>query len=1083
MPLLNRYLLILILMIWGSSLLAFQSFDSLQAETLYNKTRSFFNKAQYDSSAYYAKKASEAYALLGNWGKHLFCRNTLGYCKTYSRDLEGAARIFKENIEIGSEKLDDTNSEYIMTYAHLSHPLKKMGLLDSALYYSELAVSLAEKNPSMDSTTFARVYLAAANAQSAKLQLDKAMSSVKKGLWIKKNQQDSIDSYTQELHNSLAIVYFYKKNFNRAISHYRRALKIASNLTPDNLSYPAMYLSNIGLCYMVDRNLDSAGYLFEKSLQIRIELFGSESLQASRVYENLGFIHKERGAFEKALTYYQKSLSVYQNNYQPLHPRIASTLSNMAFAYSQGQEYEKAVACIRQSIELNHKIYGVVNRLAANYKDLGAILMKANRFHEARSELNHALGIITSQDQIDSIALADTQTKVAELEILMGNYDQANELLINNLKIYSEKYGPKNFNVADMYIELASLKITSKKYDEALFLVQKALCAVVVNFEEDNAYHNPKLEDNILRENTLLNALRIKAIVLHKKYEQEGDPQLLKSGLESCELGISLVEKIRNGFVDEESKLSALKSSEELIELGILNAYQLSNSLKDQAYLEQTFLLSEKSKSSILRQTMLESKAQSFANIPDSLLQKENDLRAEISFLDSKLNEESDEDLTKSNEESLRFQLFDTKRQHEQLVKRFEQGFPKYYDLKYKNKPASVEQIKSLLAPDQNLIEYHVGDTTMFIWVLNKKGLTTKQIPLQRSIISESVEAIKRAVVQQDQENYTHQAKLLYDLLIQPVKNNIVGQRMIIVPDAELWELNFETLLSSAPASIDYQTFDYLLKEFAISYAYSANLLYSQLNNKPDRDTRQGVLAFSFYNEDQTGKNLALRTLRSDKLEDLPGSREEIRMISEFFDGDYFFGNQASEATFKALAGEYSVLHLALHGQTDSDHPNSSNLKFTTKSDSTEDGRLYAYELYNLSLPAELAVLSACNTGVGKLISGEGMMTLGRAFTYAGCQSLIYTQWEIPDESAPQLMQGFYKGLDQGKTKDVALQEAKLAFLAQTNPAQASPFFWGGFVLQGVTEPLGQSNSTYTIILALAAALGLGVLSYRWLKA
>ncbi|WP_422360229.1 CHAT domain-containing protein [Reichenbachiella sp.] len=1079
---LNRYLFVFFLMIWGRSLFAFQSSDSLQAEILYNKARSFFNKAQYDSSAYCAEKASKVYALLGDWEKHLFCRNTLGYCKTYSRDLEGAAKIFKENIEIGSEKLGETSSEYIMTYAHLSHPLKKMGLLDSALYCSELAVSLAENNPSMDSTMFARVYLAAANAQSAKLQLDEAMSSVKKGLWIKKNQQDSIDSYTQELHNSLAIIYYYKNNFNRAINHYRKALEIASELTPDNLSYPAMYLSNIGLCYMVDRNLDSASYLFEKSLQIRIELFGEESLQASRIYENLGFVHKERGAFKKALTYYQKALSVYQNNYQPLHPRIASTFGNMAFVFREDKEYEKAARYLRQAIELNQKIYGVVNRLAANYKDLGTVLMKANRLHEARSELNHALEIISSQNQIDSIALADTQTKMAELEILVGNYVQANELLTDNLKIYLEKYGLKNFNVADMYIELASLKIKSQKYDEALYLIQKGLSAVVTNFEEDNIHQNPKLEDNILRENTLLNVLRVKAIGLHKKYEQEGDPQFLNSSLATCELGVSLVGKIQNGFVDEESKLSALKSSEELIELGILNAYQLGNSLKGDVFLEKTFFLSEKSKSSVLRQTMLESKARSFANIPDSLLQKENDLRADISFLDSKLREEAGKDPIRSGDENLRSQLFDLTREHEQLIKRFEQDFPKYFDLKYKNQPASVEQIQSVLAHDQNIIEYHVGDSAMFVWVLNKKGLTVKQISLSRSTISESVGEFKQSVVQQNQQNYVHQAKQLYDLLIKPIRNDLVGHRLIIIPDSELWELNFETLLSSAPTSIDYQTFDYLLKEFAISYAYSANLLYSQFNNKLSRDTRQEVLAFSFNNKDETGKNLTLQTLRSDNLEDLPGSRKEIRMISEFFDGDYFFGYQASEATFKALAAEYFILHLALHGQADSDHPNSSNLKFTTKSDSTEDGRLYAYELYNLSLPAELAVLSACNTGVGKLISGEGMMTLGRAFTYAGCKSLIYTQWEIPDESAPQLMQGFYSGLEQGKTKDVALREAKLAYLAQTNPAQASPFFWGGFVLQGVTEPLSESDDKYTIMLTLAAALGLGALSYRRFK-
>lgn len=1057
--------------------------DSLQAENLYKKSRFFFNKGQYDSSAYFAKQASKAFEKTGNWEKSLFCKNTLGYCMTYSRDLEGAAHLFRQNIDLGLEKLGQNNSEYIMTYSHLSHALKKMGLLDSALYYSKRAVMLAENNPLMDSTQFARVYLAAANTQVAKFYLDSAQATIQKGLRIKNHQQDSIDSYTQELHNTLAIVYYYKNNFGKAIKHYRRALKIATDLTPDNLSYPARYLSNIGLCYMISRNLDSASYLFEKSLQLRIELFGPESLQASRIYESLGFINHERGAYESASSYYQKAHVVYQKILQEKHPRIASSLASLAFVYRDKKNYDLAASHLRKAIDLTTHNFGQVNRLASNYKDLGHIFMKAGKLADAKKELDHAVQIILSQEHIDSVALADTQTYIAELESGLGNDSLANILLSNNLKIYKKKFGRKDFNVASMYIEMGNLKVKSKQYDDALVLFQKSLQSITNSFEDNDISKNPTSYDDIINEGTLLLAIKAKATALHKKYERDRDPSLLKSCLATCELGITLVEQTRNGFIDEESKLNVIKNASGLHELGILSGYTLYNTHKDNSYLNRTFALSEKNKSSILRNTIFESQARSFSDIPDSLLERDNDLRAEISFLDSEIKENENRRRTAHLAvEELEIKRFDLQREHELLIEQFEQDYPKYFELKYNNELATVEEIQSLLSDDTNLVEYHVGDSSIYIWVLNHTGLSVERVTIDRSTFVSSTEDFKHAIIKQDLSEYSAQAQKLYDWLIRPVSSLLIGNRLIIVPDDHIWEINFELLLRNKPSSINYQDFDYLLKKFAISYAYSANLLYSQAKGKHAKKTKAEILAFSFGNGHESGDNIALSTMRNSQLEDLPGSRKEIHQISEIFDGNYFFGEQASEATFKALAGDYAILHLALHGESNANHPNSSNLSFTSEADSIDDGHLYAYELYNLTLPADLAVLSACNTGMGQLISGEGMMTLGRAFTYAGCKSLLYTQWEIPDKSTPTLMKYFYEGLRDGKPKDIALKDAKLAFLMQSGPAETSPLFWGGFVLQGVSDPFNEANNTLTLLLAIGSLLLIGAVGFRFFK-
>uniref|UniRef100_UPI0011AF7301 CHAT domain-containing protein n=1 Tax=Aquimarina sp. I32.4 TaxID=2053903 RepID=UPI0011AF7301 len=200
-------------------------------------------------------------------------------------------------------------------------------------------------------------------------------------------------------------------------------------------------------------------------------------------------------------------------------------------------------------------------------------------------------------------------------------------------------------------------------------------------------------------------------------------------------------------------------------------------------------------------------------------------------------------------------------------------------------------------------------------------------------------------------------------------------------------------------------------------------------------------------------------TLRA-RGDDLPGTRREIRAISEIIDGQYYYGSQAIEANFKKNAGQYNILHLALHGEVDNEHPENSRLYFTKDKDTIEDNYLYGHELFAINIPAELTVLSACNTGAGKIAKGEGIMSLGTAFQYAGTKSLLLTSWEVSDQTTPELMQYFYKNLKSGMSKGKALQQAKLQYLATANINRTAPFYWAGFYLVGDTAPIPFTNNT-----------------------
>ena len=213
------------------------------------------------------------------------------------------------------------------------------------------------------------------------------------------------------------------------------------------------------------------------------------------------------------------------------------------------------------------------------------------------------------------------------------------------------------------------------------------------------------------------------------------------------------------------------------------------------------------------------------------------------------------------------------------------------------------------------------------------------------------------------------------------------------------------------------------------------------------------------------------RILSRDGSVQLPYAQKEIAQISKITGGRGLLKNQALESGFRQQAPNYQVLHLATHGLVEDLRPMYSRLVFAPEQDSTNDGFLHAYEIYNMQLPADLVVLSACNTGIGKMEKGEGIMSLSRAFFYAGVKSILMSLWSVSDESTAELMLEFYKEIEKGEGKDRALRQAKMNYLQnQTVAIKAHPYFWAGFVLKGNADPIPLKThfpSRYFMILIL----------------
>lgn len=222
--------------------------------------------------------------------------------------------------------------------------------------------------------------------------------------------------------------------------------------------------------------------------------------------------------------------------------------------------------------------------------------------------------------------------------------------------------------------------------------------------------------------------------------------------------------------------------------------------------------------------------------------------------------------------------------------------------------------------------------------------------------------------------------------------------------------------------------------------------------------------------------------MASSNINEIPYTAQEIISIGKHFENvDIKLFENATEVQFKERASDFPIIHLAIHGQADKVDRYNSKLIFRSDKSTEEDGDLLAYELYNLDLAnTQLTVLSACETGLGKQVEGEGIFSMARGFAFAGCPSIVMSLWRANDKSTFMLMDLFYENLAKGLNKDKALQMAKVDFINHTNEYDAHPANWATFIALGNNEPIDfeKGNNHLYLYMSLVALLFVAVLFY-----
>lgn len=382
------------------------------------------------------------------------------------------------------------------------------------------------------------------------------------------------------------------------------------------------------------------------------------------------------------------------------------------------------------------------------------------------------------------------------------------------------------------------------------------------------------------------------------------------------------------------------------------------------------------------------------------------------------------------------------------------------------------------LKNDEILIEYSLSDKYLYSFVLSRNDIkiTRKNLPAD---FEEEVNLIYKTCSEFNSQvsDYSYfkifsaTSNQLYNLLLPFLASETGNKKLIIIPDEILCYLPFETLLEKMPksASTDYHSLSYLVKSHPVSYANSASVLFGSENEIVS--PKNELLAFApVYKSDNSSLIAGLVTRSA--LVPIEGARQEVYGIEKVMNGIVMTDEVATESEFKKIAGNYKVIHLAMHCVNDSVDPESSVLVFGNGG-KDNDGLLYDWEIASLDLNSSLTVLSACNTGIGRLYKGEGVMNIARAFMNAGCPSVVMTLWEIGDLNSTDLMSSFYKYLSDGYDKNVALQQAKIDYISKSDPLGAHPYFWAGYISVGNTDPVNVKfpGKNYVMILSASSIL------------
>lgn len=723
--------------------------------------------------------------------------------------------------------------------------------------------------------------------------------------------------------------------------------------------------------------------------------------------------------------------------------------------------------------------------LATAFYNLGRLKWKQKKPEEAEALLSRALGIAAALRQHRTMGqVYNVLAKVQETtqpDMAYRTYEKAISLL-------GRQYGKHYAELARTYLNLSRYYVLEEDLAKAKTALGEALASVLPQEDVDGWQYMPKADALSLDPVLLIQILSHRIHFWEVQYDENPRETLLERALQSTEVATEILALHLASLGGEASRLILTEKLYSIFEPGMQAAIELYRKNGERAYLEKAFALAERGKAMM-------SKAQAGAvdiraQQADLELGLREALRAAQRHFEDKPSAESVKQLQEARKDLRRYQ-------------KEANGFSLL-------KPASFDlaDLQASLGAEEAMLSYFLGEDHYYIFATSKETVEVRQLlnnhtqalgkrktlkklinpasmepetgvgvyskidpKLRLPELKKSIVAYRRAIKKLDGKAYTFYAADLYGKLIYPV-GGVIHQKkeLLIIPHGELFTIPFEAFLTTLPkeGKIKYKKYDYLIKDYSLRYAAaaseafpeavpSASYSYDFLGMAPifAADTDQVLVKAPEQIVRAAAEEEEMARLLADqgRFRSLPFSREEVQQIGHLFSQagkttQLLLSTDASKANFKQSASMARFLHLATHSFSHAAHPRQAGIVFAQPDPTAkeEEGILYLDEIRQLSIQPELVVLSSCEGNSGRLLAGEGVASLARAFAQAGSPRTLSALWSVYDTYTNTLMQAFYTAMLKGQSYQEALRSAKLQLLKDR---RAAPRMWSAFVLYG----------------------------------
>jgi CHAT domain-containing protein len=764
---------------------------------------------------------------------------------------------------------------------------------------------------------------------------------------------------------------------------------------------------------------------------------------------NTAIVRNAQDELESSLEAAHKALALYES--LGLKPGIALAEENLASIYRALGDHRRAFQFAQKSLRHAEEEN---NRKAIMFAvaELGIIYGHQNNAEQALAHFERAYSL--AQELGDTLSIAMLRHDMALQYMRFGNNARALEIyqqLLKQVVAFGDTGGAGM--VRD---QIGRILAEQGHYEEALKYHREAFADLeVANKKLATAITLNNISAVYLRQQNYSEALSTsqQALSLARETERKRDIYTALTNLGYAQLGLNRLADAQQTFSEAVSLAEILRGqaaggveeSQRYFEHGMGAHHGLLSVLVQQNRREDALFLAERAKARALLDMLQQGRVGVHKTMTAAEQQEEQRLKSELTQLNKQLAR-----VDKQSATEVESKLEKARLNYEAFQNALYATHPELKTQRGEAPLINAQELAGLLPNSSSaLLEYVVTDENTYLFAITKPAdkaeIQVYTLPIKRAELAKQIESFRQQLATRDL-GFRASAVKLYDVFLKPAESQLRGKtNVVIAPDSNLWDLPFQALVNTNGR--------FLIEDTSISYAPSLTVLREMTKRRLRGAATHGpatLLAFGNPMSDRQTTPRAGMTLRGGDLDPLPEGAEEVKALARLYGAarsKVYVGAEAREDRVTSEAGRASILHFTTHGTLNNASPMYSYLTLA-EGGPKDDGLLEAWELMQLDLKADLAVLSACETARGRIGGGEGVIGLSWAMFIAGVPSTVVSQWKVESASTRDLMVNFHRALIASRsTKADALREASLKLMR--NPETSHPFYWAGFVLVG----------------------------------